>query len=39
MPLILLIEMPSSNPTDQGTGKGNKSNDFHDYSLSVGIVK
>lgn len=29
MPLVLLMEMPSGNPTNQGAGKGNKSNDFH----------
>lgn len=29
MPLVLLMEMPSGNPADQGAGKGNKSNDFH----------
>ncbi|MDO9227790.1 MAG: hypothetical protein Q7W53_17525, partial [Pseudomonadota bacterium] len=39
MSFILLMEMPSRDTADQGAGKSNKSNDFHDYSLSVGIVK
>ncbi len=39
MPFILLMEMPGGNPADQGAGKSNESNDFHDHSLSVGIVK
>lgn len=39
MPFILLMEMPGRDTTDQGACKGNESNDFHDYSLSVGMVK